>query len=331
MKTKITKYVIAGLIVVLGFVSWMTVDWAINIPTFSTWLVPSIWFILFFIALTLGAILIRKKILLFSVLAVGLFSSLYFAFSFWHALILILCFFLALTGLERISSDLSRNIKFSITKSVRTGKTLIILALSIAITSQYYAQVKNTDKIKIIPKLEIGETVNQILPMIYPDLKDSTEDDLTVDEFISEMSKQNADVILQDTLQNSGMDLKSTGMSEEQMAQIVSSNQDKILKEQRKSFSSIAGVPLTGEEKISGVFSEMINDRINRFFSPSLQKNSQPFLPWIASFFLFLTVASLGSFFGSLAGYLVALIFLIMRKNGLVKVSKKMVEMEVIE
>jgi hypothetical protein len=214
---------------------------------------------------------------------------------------------------------------------VRTGKTLIILALSIAITSQYYAEVKNTDKINIIPKLEIGETVNHILPIIYPDLKSDAQDDLTVDEFILEMSKQNADVILQDALGSSGINPKSVGMSEAQLAQIVASNQDKIIVEQRKSFSDIAGVPLTGEEKISDVFSGMINDRINKFFSPSLQKDSLPFLPWITSFVLFLTVVSLGSFFGSLSGYLIAFIFWIMRKAGLVKVSKKMVEMEVIE
>lgn len=331
MKTKITKYVLAGLIVFLGFISWMTVDWAINLPSASTWLVPSVWFILFFIALALGAILIRKKILLFSVLAVGLFSSLYFAFSFWHGLILIFCFFLALAGMERISSDLNHNIKFGITKSVRTGKTLIILALSIAITSQYYTEVKNTNKVNIIPKIEIGETVNQILPMIYPDLKNNTEDNLTVDEFILEMSKQNADVILQNALDKSEIDPKSTGMSKEQMTQIALSNQDKILSEQRKSFSEIAGVPLNGQEKISDVFSGMINDRINNFFSPSLEKDSLPILPWITSFVLFLTAVSLGSFFGSLAGYLIALIFWIMRKAKLIKVSKKMVEMEVIE
>lgn len=92
--------------------------------------------------------------------------------------------------MERISNDL-HNIKFGITKSVCTGKTLIILA-PIAITSQYYAEIKNTNKVNIIPKFEIGDSVNQILPVIYPDLKNNTENDLTVDEFILKCSKQNA-------------------------------------------------------------------------------------------------------------------------------------------
>lgn len=331
MKTEITKYLVAGMIVIFGFISWMTVDWAINIPTSSTWLIPMVYCLLFFIALALGAILIKNKTILFLALAVSFLGSLYFAFSFWHALILIFCFFLALAGIERISSDFNHNIKFSITKSVRTGKTLIILALSIAITSQYYAEVRNTDKVNIIPKFEMGEVVNQILPMIYPDLKNNIEDDLTVDEFILEMSKQNADSFLQDTLENSGASSKNLGINETQMAQIIESNQDKIIDQQRKSFAKIAGIPLSGEEKISDVFSEMINNRISEFFSPSLQKNSLPILPWIASLILFLTVVSLGSLFGSLAGYLVAFIFWLMRKANLVKVSKVMVEMEVIE
>ncbi len=331
MKTKITKYAIAGLIVVLGVVSWLSVERAINVPESSTWLVPLICFSFFYIALSLGAILIKNRTILISALAISLLSNLIFVFSFWHVLILLFAFFLALAGLERISSDIKSNIKFDITKSVRTGKTMLILALSIIITSQYYVEVKDTGKINIIPRFEAGDAVNQILPRIYPELKDSEKSDLTVDEFILKMSKENSDSFLGNILESQGLDEKQIGASKSQIEKILANDQEKILAEQRKSFSEIAGVPLTGQEKISDVFSEMINNKINEFFSTSLEKDSMPFLPFIASFILFLTVASLGSFLGSICGYLTALVFWILRKINFVQVSKVMVEMEVVE
>lgn len=331
MKTKITKYVVAGLIVVLGVVSWLSVERAINVPESSTWLVPLICFSFFYIALSLGAILIKNRTILISALAISLLSNLIFVFSFWHFLILLFSFFLALAGLERISSDIKSNIKFDITKSVRTGKTMLILALSIIITSQYYVEVKDTGKINIIPKFEAGDAVNQILPRIYPELKDSEKSDLTVDEFILKMSKENSDSFLGNILESQGLDEKQIGASKSQIEKILANDQGKILVEQRKSFSEIAGVPLTGQEKISDVFSEMINNKINEFFSTSLEKDSMPFLPFIASFILFLTVASLGSFIGSICGYLSAFVFWILLKINFVQVSKVMVEMEIVE
>ncbi|MFZ2975053.1 MAG: hypothetical protein WA055_00290 [Candidatus Moraniibacteriota bacterium] len=331
MKTKITKYVIAGLMIVFGTLAWFSVERAINVPSSSTWLVPSIWFILFYIAIALGAILIKDKVVLISVLALSFLANLIFAFSFWHVLILVFSFFVALAGLERISKDIKSNIKFDITKSVRTGKTMLILALSIMITSQYYVEVKNTGKTNIIPKFEVGDAVNQILPRIYPELKDSGKSDLTVDEFILKMSKENSDSFLGNILESQGLDEKQIGVSKSQIEKIIATDQGKIIAEQRKSFSEIAGVPLTGQEKISDVFSEMINNKINEFFSTSLEKDSLPFLPFIASFILFLTVASLGSFLGSICGYFSAFIFWILRKANLVLVSKKMVEMEMVE
>ncbi|HAT74198.1 MAG: hypothetical protein US30_C0019G0024 [Candidatus Moranbacteria bacterium GW2011_GWF2_36_839] len=331
MKTRITKYVIAGLMVVFGALAWFSVERAINVPSSSTWLVPSIWFILFYIAIASGAILIKDKIVLISALVFSFLANFIFSFSFWHIVILFFSFFLALAGLERISRDIKSNIKFDIAKSVRTGKIMLILALSIIITSQYYVEVKDTGKINIIPKFEAGDAVNQILPRIYPELKDSEKSDLTVDEFILKMSKENSDSFLGNILESQGLDEKQIGVSKSQIEKIIATDQGKILAEQRKSFSEIAGVPLTGQEKISDVFSDMINNKINEFFSTSLEKDSMPFLPFIASFILFLTVASLGSFLGSICGYLSALVFWILRKINLIQVSKVMVEMEIVE
>ena len=329
MKTKITKYIIIGVAVVSGVISWMTIDRAINVPNSSHWLIPSIFFSILFIAITLSAILIKNRYILTSMLAVIFLASLYFSFSAWHVLMLLLCFFLIWAGLERIASDSRLNIKFNISRSIRTGKTLIILALSIAITSQYYTEIKNNNQIRIIPELEMGGAVNEILPMMFPGLKDIPENDATVDQFIMEISKQSLDTFSETNLNNSPTG--SSLLNNDQMAQIIQSSQEKIFEEERKNLSKMAGVPLSGNEKISDVFSGMINEKINSFFAPSLQSGSQPILPFLASLILFLTVAYLGSIFGSLMGYITACVFWLMRSIGLIAVSKVATEMEVIE
>ena len=330
MKTTITKYVIAGLAVISGIVSWMTVDWAINIPNSSHWALPTICFTIFFITIALSVILIKKRYIILLILAASFFASLFFSFSLWHVLMLLLCFLLAGVAAERIAADLRLNIKFNISRSVRTGRSLMILALSIAIASQYYAEIRNNNQIEIIPEFEMGDAINRILPMMFPDLKNNLEDDLTVDDFIKEVSEQNIGNFIGDS---STIDLPggSVALSNDQMEQIVQNSQDRIIEEERKNLSKMAGMTLTGDEKISDVFSEMINQKINTFFAPSLQPGSQPILPWLASFILFLTVASLGSLLGSLVGYFIALLFWIMRKIGLVSVSRVQVEMEVID
>jgi len=330
MKKTIAKYVIAGLAVISGIVSWMTVDWAINIPNSSHWVLPTICFTVFFITIALSVILIKKRYIILLILATSFFASLFFSFSLWHVLLLLLSFILAEVAAERIAADLRLNIKFNISRSVRTGRTLMILALSIAISSQYYAEIRNNNQIEIIPEFQMGGTINQILPMMFPDLKNNLEDDLTVDEFILEITEQNIGNFTGDSL---GIVLPDGNMalSDNQMDRIVQNSQDRIIEEERKNLSQMAGMTLTGDEKISDVFSEMVNQKINTFFAPSLQPGSQPILPWLASIILFLTVASLGSLLSSLVGYLIAFIFWLMRKTSLVNISKVQVEMEVID
>ena len=331
MKTKITKYIIVGLGVVFGVASWLSVERAINVENSSTWLVPAIWFSLFYIVLALGAIVVKDKVILIPFLAVGFFSSLIFTFSFWHIALLVFSFLFVFLAVERIAKDTKLNIKLDITKSVHTGKTMLILALSIAITSQYYFELKNTNKINIIPKFETSDAVSQILPMMYPDLKEDEKSDLTVDEFILEMSKKGADGMLGNILESQGLNEKNIGVSEDQMKKIIESDQDMILTEGRENFSQIAGIHLTGQEKIADVFSQMINNKINEFFSRNFKEDNLPFLPFIASVILFLTVASIGSFLGSIAGYLTAFIFWLLRKIKLIQISKVMVEVEIVE
>ena len=331
MKTKITKYILTFVIIVFGIASWSSVERAINVPTSSTWLVPIIFFTIFFVGLSLGAILIKEKVILFSALAISFFTSLFFTFSFWHIGVIIFSFFVAMLATEKMRKDVTLNIKVDLQKSIRTGKAILILALAIVTTSQYYFETKDTPKANIIPKMETGALTGKILPIIYPNLKNNSKDDLTVDEFILEMSKENSNSILSSFLENPENSQIASMIGKEGAQKINNVNQNVILLEGRKNLENIAGTKLTGQEKISDVFSDMISSRMNEIFSPALTEDNRPIVSAVSALILFLTIISLGPFLGFVAIYLAVSIFWLMRKADLVKISKVMMEVERVE
>lgn len=331
MKTKIIKYILVFAIMLSGFASWFSIDRAVNVSDSSTWLVPIIWFSIFFINLSLGAIIINDKKILFSALALSFFSSLIFTFSFWYFGILLISFFVAGIAVRKISNDLELNIKISLTKSIRTGKVFLILALALASSSQYYFETKDTPLANIIPKFETREITAQILPMIYPNFKNDSQEELTVDEFLLEMSSENSDNILSGFLSDSKTSEVASMIGKEQMKEITLANQEMILKEGRKNLEDIVGRDITGQEKMSDVFSDMISARMNEIFSSALARNEWPMISALPASILFLTIISLGPFLGFLAIYAAVFIFWLFKVFGLVKISKEMKEVEVVE
>lgn len=320
MKTSIIKYFIVFLVYLVGFLAWLSVERAINIPESSTWLVPAIWFSAFFILLSLGVVLLRDSVQRW-MLAGSFFLSWLFSFSLGQFVFAAASFLLALWALGKIAKDLELNKKIDVIKSARTGKSILILALALAISTQYYFSVRNTDKAMIIPKFKSGFIAEKILPELYPNLK-NTEGDLTVDEFILEMSKKNSKEITSE---------KDLGMYEKEAEKILQNNEKMILQEGRLNLSKMAGKEITGQEKMADVFSDMINNRISEYLSKGMDQGNALLVSRIAALVLFLTIWSLSAFLSPVVSVFVFVIFFILKKSGLIKISTVMAEVEVLE
>lgn len=331
MKKQITKYLLVSFILLFALLSWFSVDRAINVPGSSTWLIPILCFSFFFSVLSLGIIIIKEKLLLNSVLAVSFSFSLIFAFSFGHLIIIFLSYLLAILSVEKISKDLNMNIKLNIPRSIRAGRTLFILAFAFSITSQYTSEVMGSEKANTLPKMDLSPTISRVIPIIYPNLKNSNGDSLTVDNFILELSKKKSTGFMENILNSPELEGRSAPINESQMNQIILNNQEEILQEGRVSLGNLSGKELTGQEKMTDVFSEMINNQINKYFSPNLEKSDFPIVTLFISFILVLTILSLGPFLVTIVGYMTIFIFWIFKKTNLVKISKVIVEMEVVE
>lgn len=331
MKKQILKYSLAFSIMLYAFLSWFSVDRAINVPGSSTWLIPMMCFSLFFIALSLGVLIIKEKFLLHIILGVSFLFSLIFAFSIGHIIILLFSCLLVYLAMERISNELKENIKLNIAKSMRTGRILTVLALALSITSQYTSEVINSEKANVLPKLNFNFTISKVIPIIYPDLKDSNGNVFTVDNFILEVAQKKSGGILGGILNSQELAEGDVSIDKNKAEQIILNNQEKILKDGRASFGKLSGKDLTGQEKIADVFSEIINNQISKYFSPNLEKSDFPLATFFMSFFLILTIISIGPFMAIIAGYVAIFIFWLFKKTKLVIVSSVMKEVEVIE
>jgi len=349
MKKQILKYSLIFLTLLFSFFAWLSVDQAINNPESSNWLVPVIWFSLFFIILALSIVLIKETYILTGLLAVSFLSSFIFVFNGWHFLPVVLSLLLACLAMARIKNDLKLNVKIDLWKIVRRGKLLLIIALSIVITSQYYFSVKNFGASALIPQLKPGDITNnlttKIISTINPGIKIGEDENMTVDQFILQSQKMSdqknagisADREIDKIVAEKFGDTVSPSRLDEIKKEYAENMEEPdgrnmILEEGRKQLSKIVGKELIGQEKISEVLSEMINNRITDFLGVNMDSPKEtPLIPIVLAIIIFLTVISLGTFLSPLWMLLSALFFTILAKTKIIQIKKVPVEMEVIE
>ena len=344
MKKQILKYSLIFLTLLFSFFAWLSVDQAVNNPESSDWLIPLIWFSLVFIAFSLSIVLIKEIYILAILLTVSFLASFIFVQNSWHFLPIVFSLLLVFIAVIRIRSDLKLNIKIDLWKTVRRGKLLLIIALAIVITSQYYFSVKDFGASALIPQLKPSDITNglttKIISMVNPEIKIGENENMTVDQFILQSQKKsidgenaNIDEMIDDRLGEEISPAQKDEIRKEALKNIDSlDSKSMILEESRRQLSEIAGRELTGEEKISEVISEMINSKITNFMGVSMDSPKEAPLILIAlAIIIFLTVISTGIFLSPLWMLLAALIFTILAKTKMVRIKKVPVEMEVIE
>lgn len=324
MKIKILKYVLIFLTLLMAFFSWQSIDRAINVPEASNWGVPILFFSLLFVLVYLEVILIRRVVILQLVFLAIFFLSFVFAFSLASLTAAILAYLFSLWSLMKIKRDLHLNVKVSLWKSIGAGNILMIFAFAIMITGQYYTETKSMSSASLIPKFNFSEMsgglTSKILVLANPDFEKIDQEGLTVDQFILETQKSEEPLEAPQGL--SGAVAEKFAIEEERI----------LLQEGRKKFSEIAGTSLTGQEKISDVFSGIINQRIDQYLGARMNdpgKNSP--LPFILSIALFLTVLPLGSLLSTIWILMIEVIIWIFKKTDLIRIAKVPVEMEIIE
>lgn len=344
------------LVLAFAFFAWRSVDRAINLANVSTWAAPIIWFSLFLITFSLCAVFVKEASVMAIITLVASLLSAIFAFSLVHLIFIALGSLCLISAAKKIRKDLSLNIKVDFWKTIRDGSTYIILAIAIIISSQYYFEVRYSGIGKIIPKFQMNGFFSSVAPKILssinPKFKGLDNENLTVDQFILEtQSEQNNEQAIQENSGDQidkmiddqyGKNLRLAKRNEikkqyltklsESSNEIASQNQDLILQQGRSQLEGVTGFPLTGQEKIYDIFVRVINDRINSYITPNFSdQNNFPVLPLVIAIVLFITIFYLGSFLSPVLIFLANIVFRILLKTKVIKISKVQIEAEIIE
>lgn len=338
-----------------SFLAWLSVDRAINVPDSSIWLVPTIWVSFLFITVCLVIIVVKERHVSELLIVACYLMSLIFIFDLSRIAAFILAILLFSLGLLRIKRDLDLNIKIDIGKSIYAGKVFIVTSMAIIISSQYYSEVKDMDSEALIPRFNLGEgsgaITSSILSTIDPKFRSIQNDDLTVDEFLKMQGEQAAsggsmgdtdsklDMIIDEQgskdltpAQRAAIKVDALDKINDSKETVFKASQELAIGEGRKKLSEMTGKEITGSEKISDMFSEVVNNKIAGFFHPAGEDGTtSAFLPLIFTLILFLTVISLANFLWFFFPSLIGGIFRLLVRFEIVRINRVMEEVEKIE
>jgi hypothetical protein len=286
----------------------------------SVFLAPIAWF---FIAITLfsvGAVIWRER----PYQAVGsivlVFPSFFFAPTLAHSAVLVAASLLIFSGLIRIGHELASRLRLSLYRTVFVGMSQIILALSLVISSQYYAHIEPLPWNRLVPSFDLAEGTGawilRIAGTFSPALGSLQNRELSVDQFLTE---------LRPVVEVGGStETVSNGISE-------AVRQAEILRSKIE-LSRLLGREVGGAESMNEILSEVLRKKIVAFVSGNTTEatGAVPFLPFFLAILLFFTIYPVGSLLAPFALSLAAALFALLVRAGFVVVKKVPAEQDML-
>ncbi len=327
MQKPVLKYILIFLTLAISFLSWWSVDRAITVKEASSWLVPTAWFSLLFILLVLDALLIKKSSVLYTLAFAALAVNVVFTPVLWHIVVVIFSALLISAGILRMRKELALSIEIRIGRIIKSGKSLVVFGLSLAIASQYFWAVHNLKAQALVPQVKIPSSLSsKILSMMSPSFVNQDVNGLDVDGFTRALSARQLE-------QQSGLIATPGAMiSKEMLSSAAEQNEEMVLAQGRKQFSDLTGRDVRGDEQVSDIFSEIVNKKIQSYITPSLAQNdSVAIIPIIFALIIFLTAVSLGSMLGPIWALFTKLAFMFLLGLKVVTIAKVPGEIEVIQ
>jgi hypothetical protein len=357
MKEKIRAFGLAIVTITVSFGGWTLLHRAIVNPGIADWIIPGIFFSLTFVFWILSVILLKKANYLWILYFFSLMPSFFFTFEFWHLLAIGTSLVLLFWASVRINRELGAAVKVNLWRSVRLGRVIMVLSLALAISSQYYFEIQKSGVHRKIPQFNIGTSngkiISKITSIFYPGVDISKDQTITVDQLIMQSQQSSGEYTFDDQGEvNTRGDVEKmieeqlgVNIPDDQKQELINSyyaqnqalsekNNELILLEGRKQISDLVGMEVRGDEKVADIFSQMINKKIEDFLNFNVDSDSKgdlAYLPIVLTIILFLSVLSLGSFLAPLWVLCAQIFFWLMVKMKWVKISKVMVEQEIIE
>lgn len=302
------RLMLAGLFLA-AFLCWFILYRAVTVPGSSVWGAPITIFFILLVVFYLSTVFVRRTAYLGAVLAVSVLQSIFFAATPLHFSLLLLSAGGAYYAMRNVRASLEHSIKLSFFDSFMNGRSYLVLALIMAITSQYYALVSRAGKEVNLPTFEISRDVAFSLGKLYGRLNPkysffSSAREMTVDNYI---------------LQSQSSVLYG------QNAAAVSA----VLERGRTQLSGLAGRQLSGSEPVADVFVDFATRKLNDYFAVGLSQSgkSSP-VPLFLTCVLFLTLLPVATVVGYAGTLFSVLLCGVLLKKGFIKMTVKRVQAE---
>jgi hypothetical protein len=350
MFMKLTKREITGIFLVLvigpvSFGAWRSFLLAMtNVGVSDAWW-PVLWFSFVAVFFFLGAIVwTRELVRFFGVLFIFL-PGLFFMHS-WEYIVVgvisIACIYFSST---LISGEEDERTHFHFFKCVRAGSFVFVLGLSLLIASGYYVSLKNATWEEIVPRFRVGEQMTSIIfkiaSMLNPSFATLSEGDTSVDEFLLSLEQNNkvgttiaqtdiAEQNILSTYPEISQFLKGKGVTLSFETQSTKTAEEIFLESGRKQIASLVGREVSGDEKISGVLSVALQNKLITLLRGEKETAHipSPAIPFFLSLLLFLTLLSFASLLAPLCILSAQLLFVFLLWVGWLTMNKTMVEQE---
>lgn len=322
---KYTSREIFGIVLILfvGLLSlgaWYSFSRIILVPGMGDTWQTFVWFFALLSVFVVGAVVWENP--LFRVLGaiVVFLPSIMFIFSWYHLLISCFSVFFAWWSVRVIQNEIHDRIRFRFFTVVRSGKLALVFALSLSLSSAYFAFSQHASWEELMPRFHMNQGGSiltfRAVSYLYPDLKKAADDRATVDEFLVSMSERQEDTTaLGETVSQNTMDILKNVLygfpGSKNPLQPMSTNdlnksnamlqRELYVRSGKEQISSFVGRTVSGDEKIADVFSLAVEHKIVSLFgsdgevSKTLPSGT---LPLILATILFLTLMPLGSILG---------------------------------
>lgn len=346
MKNKKIYWTFFSLSILAAWISWFMVYRSFYWGENHYWSLPivSLFFSLVFFSLLL--LIESRNKFLYLATALALLPAFFLSQgSFFLMVPIWICGLLIIFwGVEKIETEKNERIKLNIGKLIHQGMPLITTGLCLIIAGGYYFSLQNQSQLGNVPRfsIQLPSKIVDIAVQLGSQFGEQNvlkeiEQGITVDEFIKmnlgkSIQKQEAnDNNVWQEIAEKKLGRKLTEQEQQMLDQQLTTNaNDKMeIELARNQLAQQLGVPLTGEEKMQDVVSQVVNKRIEKYFNGNSSDQNQT-VPISLAIALFLTTRTLAFLLSYLLIWTIQLFFHIMIKMKIFVIGKEIREVEVI-
>lgn len=354
---KFTRRKILGifLILVIGLLSlrsWQAFFTAMVTPGISDIWQPIAWFSALVVFFFLGTIAWSHMILRITGAALIFLPGLLFIRSWEHIAAGIVSTLFIFWSSVSIARETKERVRFRFFKSARVGQFFFVLGLSLSISGGYYVFLKNASWEELVPRFRIGEGMTEIIfnvaGTVNPSFAKLAEGETTVDEFLLSFgqNKLEAGTIDQgifEQMMNERPDVSafpemSRSLQGKDIGLFPVADQREIaeqlfLRSGREQVAALVGRPVAGDEKISDILSQALQNKLIVLLSggKAAERIPSQAVPFFLSLLIFLTILSLVTLVAPVCILGAELLFLLAVWLKWLKIDTFVVEQEKLE